>query len=887
MRTLILEAKGIDGVARGNLRELRSDGEASAIRVVPAALTLEVPAPLSGVIVPLDQVPDAVFAGRLVGDGVAIDPTSNEVLSPFAGVLTQLHDSHHAVAVTSDSGIEVLIHVGLDTVALRGRGFTALAKRGSRVEKGQPLLRFEPELLAREARSLITAVIVTNHIKLARLVCAQGMAEAGRSVLLSLELSPQIVVAPAQVAVPTEVLYSPLIKLPNLEGLHARPAAVLANEARQFSSDIRLVRGEDEANGRSVVAVMGLSTKLGQMVRLKASGADAKAAIASLSKLLENGCGEKRGDEPRPVVTKPVALVQPVAPADSAPRHPDERHGVSASPGLAIGRVRQHRGRAIVVPEIGGTLAQEKQRLAAAVIEVAAQLEALRKHGDPFQGQIIGVQLTLLEDPDLEELAGQALAQGKSAPFAWQQAFQAQAARLEKLDNPLLRERAADVRDVGQRLLGRLAGTREITLELREQTILVAEEITPSELAALDRTKLVGLCTTAGSSTSHVAILARSMGVPAISGCEEAILALADGEEVVLDGHRGVLRVRPDEALLAHAGARIKQEAARHAIEVASASADAKTRDGHRVHVVANIGTLEEARLSVAAGAEGVGLLRSEFLFHERTTPPTEEDQCSAYLSIAQAMAPGKPLVIRTLDVGGDKPPAWLPLAREQNPFLGLRGIRVSFAYPDLFREQLRAILRAASQTHADVQVMFPMISSVDELRQARSFLAEEQARIPARIAVGVMIEVPSAVMMAAELAREVDFLSIGTNDLTQYVLAMDRGHPKLARQADGLHPAVVRMIDQTVQGARKHGKRVAVCGGLASSPLAVPLLIGLGLEELSVSVPAVAAAKATVARWTLAECKALAVEALRQETTEGVRALLTDQAEAHASADY
>jgi multiphosphoryl transfer protein len=878
-RSLTLEAKSVDGVAARGEPEPRSGAEPVApVHAVPAEVrTLEVRAPLSGVIVPLESVPDAVFAGRLVGDGVAIDPTSCEVLSPFAGEVTQLHDSHHAVAVTAPGGVEVLIHVGLDTVSLRGRGFTPLVARGARVTSGQPLLRFDPELLAREARSLLTAVIVTNHEKISSLAPAHGFAKAGASVLL--ELGPTSA-APELAVMSGEAVLSGPIQLPNPEGLHARPAAVLASEARRFSSEIRLIRGDDEANARSVVAVMGLSTRQGQIVRVKATGLDALAAVAALTRLIQEGCGERPGDLPRPA----PAASRAIPSAGRAATSPDELAGAPASPGLAIGRVLQHRRRAISVAEAGGDLREERQRLGKATEEVSAQLQLLRSQADPFQAQILGVQLALLEDPDLGEVAQQWLRQGKSAAFAWQQAFTTHAARLEKLDSPLLRERAADVRDVGRRLLALLAGTRETRLLLPEQTILVAEELTPSEMASLERGKLAGLCTTAGSSTSHVAILARSMGVPAICGADEAVLALADGEPALLDGSRGLLRVHPDAALLRKAEEQIAREAVRSKAEQTAARTDARTRDGHRVLVVANIGSLEDARAALAAGAEGVGLLRSEFLFQERTTPPSEDEQAEAYRAIAAVLGRERPLVIRTLDVGGDKPPAWLPLPREQNPFLGLRGIRVSFAWPDLFRAQLRAVLRAADA--GDVQVMFPMVSGLDELRVARSFLAEEQARVPAAVEVGVMIEVPSAVMMAAELAREVDFFSIGTNDLTQYVLAIDRGHPKLARQADGLHPAVLRMIDLTVQGARKHGKRVAVCGGLGSDPLAVPLLVGLGVGELSVSVPAIASVKAALGRWRLDECKALAVAALGLGTTAEVRALLADQAEARASAE-
>ena len=878
--SVTLEAKSSIGVAGDGALEPFASAPALAIRPVaaPAARSLEVIAPLSGVIVPLDSVPDPVFANRMVGDGVSIDPTSCEVLAPFAGEVTQLHDSRHAVAVTSASGVEVLIHVGLDTVGLRGRGFTPLVSRGARVARGQPLLRFDPELLAREARSLLTTVIVTNQESISGLSSSRGFAQAGVSQLLSLQL--RHAGAAAQATGGGElILISDAIALPNQEGLHARPSAVLANEARRFTSKLRLLRGPDGANARSVVALMGLSTKQGQLVRIEAIGADAREAVAALAKLLRDGCGEKPGDAPRP----PPQPLQ-ARTTERSRSSPDQIAALSASPGIAIGRVLQHQRRALLVPEIGGDLDEERNRLGAALGQVSEQLKSLARQADRFQSQILAMQLTLLEDPDLAELAEASLRQGKSAPFAWQQAFTAHAARLERLDNALLRERAADVRDVGRRLLGLLAGTMDSRLQLPENTVLVAEEITPSEMASLDRRNLAGLCTTSGSPTSHVALLARSMGVPAVCGADAAALSLPDGEQVVIDGTRGLLQLRPDAALVAQVKERIGREAGRRKAEEGAAAAPARTRDGARIEVAANIGSLEEARQAVAAGAEGVGLLRSEFLFQEHTTPPTEEEQAGVYRAIAEALGRERPLVIRTFDVGGDKPPAWLPLPREQNPFLGVRGIRVSFAWPELFRAQLRAVLRAAGS--GKVQVMFPMISGLDELRAARSFLAEEQALVPAAVEVGMMIEVPAAALMAEQLAREVDFFSIGTNDLTQYVLAMDRGHPKLGQKADALHPAVLKMIDLTIQGAKKHGKPVAVCGGLASDPLAVPLLIGLGVRELSVSVPAIASVKAVLSRWTMAECKALATAALGLGTTEQVRLLLTDQAEARASAE-
>jgi phosphocarrier protein FPr/phosphocarrier protein len=375
-----------------------------------------------------------------------------------------------------------------------------------------------------------------------------------------------------------------------------------------------------------------------------------------------------------------------------------------------------------------------------------------------------------------------------------------------------------------------------------------------------------------------VAIIARSMGIPAVCGIDEAALALPAGARVVIDGTHGLLKVSPEESFVSKVRERVARQAARREAEKASAFAPARTRDGHRVEVAANVRNAKEAREAMAAGAEGVGLLRSEFLFFDREAAPDEEEQAAAYAGVAEAVGRERPAVIRTLDVGGDKPLPYLPIPREANPFLGLRGVRVSLEYPEAFRTQLRAILRAAPL--GNVHVMFPMVATLDEVRAAKQILAEEQRAVPHALKVGIMIEVPSAAVIAEVLAREVDFFSIGTNDLTQYVLAMDRGHPSLARHADALHPAVLRMIAMTVEGAHEHGKWVGVCGGIASDVLAVPILVGLGVDELSVDIPSIAPVKATISRWSMDACAAAATAVLRLRTTGEVRKYLADRVE-------
>jgi phosphocarrier protein FPr/phosphocarrier protein len=840
-------------------------------RAMPAeAVKVEIVAPLSGVVVPIDSVPDPVFARRMVGDGVAVDPTSSLVLAPVAGDVTQLHSAHHALAITTGDGLEVLIHVGLDTVALAGRGFTPLVRLGDRVERGQALLRLDVEAIAADARSLLTEVVVTPSERVSRLWPARGFVEAGRTVLLTVELAdPAAAAAPAPVG---ETVRTAPVRVLNRVGLHARPAAVLAGEAKKFASAIRLLRGEEGVNAKSVVAIMGLSAQRGEDVAFEATGPDAAAAVARLARLVAEGLGEDLSEAPVPPST-----LRAVPVPRAVPSGPNELAGAPASPGLAVGRVFQRRHATIDVAEHGGTPDQERARFAGAIREAARQIDALERHtNDPGKAAILDVQLALLEDPDLIETTEALLAQGKSAAFAWRDAYVGQAAKLEQLESALMRERAADLRDVGGRLLALLSGVAPTEAEVPEGSILISDDLTPSEVVGFDKKRVLGFCTTTGGSTSHVAILARSMGIPAVCGVEEGALSLPNGARVVIDGSLGYLKVSPDESQVVQVRQRIADQAARSQVEQASAKAPARTRDGHRIEVAANIASVEDAKKAVASGAEGVGLLRTELLFADRETAPSEDEQAAQYGAIAEVLGKDRRFIIRTLDVGGDKPLPYLPLPREQNPFLGMRGIRVSLEYPDLFRAQLRAVLRTAPL--GDVHVMFPMVATLEEVRAAKQLLAEEQRTIQRAVKVGIMIEVPSAAVIVELLAREVDFFSIGTNDLTQYTLAMDRGHPKLARHADALHPAVLRMMAMTVEGAHEHGKWVGVCGGLASDRLAVPLLVGLGVDELSVSLPSIAGVKATIGQWRLRDCLDLATDVLRCRTTEEVRAMLASQ---------
>ena len=438
-------------------------------------------------------------------------------------------------------------------------------------------------------------------------------------------------------------------------------------------------------------------------------------------------------------------------------------------------------------------------------------------------------------------------------------------------------ERVDDLLDLESQVLLTLNGEAPIVVRnLPERAILLAEDLKPSQLVSLDATRLAGICLAAGGPTSHVAILAAAMGIPALVALGPAVLDIAEGAWLVLDAEQGNLATAPDQTALAAAEQTLAARQQRKQAERAAAHADCRTADGMRIEVFANLGSLAEAQVAMTHGAEGCGLLRTEFLFLERDAPPDEDEQLQQYQGIATVLD-GRPLVIRTLDIGGDKPIPYLPLPVEANPALGLRGVRTSLWRPDLLRVQLRAILRV--QPVGQCRVLLPMITDTAEIRAVRRMIDEvrRELRFTGSIAVGAMIETPAAALLAERVANEVEFLSIGTNDLTQYTLAMDRGHSELAHRIDGLHPAVLRLIATTVAAAEKHSRFVAVCGGLASEPAAVPVLLGLGVHELSVVPTLVPQLKSLIRTLTLDACRSLAQRAVTLDTAEAVRALVND----------
>lgn len=842
---------------------------------------LSIKAPLSGVLVPLDTVPDPVFSQKMVGDGIAIDPVSEVLLAPCAGTVVQMHPAGHAVTVRSNEGLEILVHIGIDTVKLKGEGFEPLVQVGQSVEQGDNLIKFSADILARKAKSLLSMVIFTNEEVIHKLTFSEGMVQTGADEIASVELSSD---EEDEDGGEEKEFVSETIIIPNPTGLHARPSAVLANLCKRFEAKVQLQKGSERANARSVVGIMGLEVGKGDKVQLVARGPQAEAALEALVPQLREGLGEEGAV---PVVMRGAdAKAEPEEPVLLPPRSGDESLliGVAASPGIGVGKVFQLREQEIEVdPNPSGPPEKERTVLNRAIGSSIRELEALvaRLHGeaDPSKAAIFAAHQELLEDPDLLDLAESSIAKGLSAAAAWKKAYQLHAERLANLRNELLAARANDLRDVGRRVLSKLVDSVEAQREIPEGSILIAEDLTPSDTANLDRKRVLGFCTTAGGATSHVAILARSLGLPAIAGIEARALDIPEGTRVILFGGKGQLKVDPSDDLVGAVQETQKKREERRKVHLERAAETAETTDGHRVEVAVNVGGVSEAEDALKLGAEGVGLLRSEFLFLERSFAPNEEEQFETYSAVAKALGDDKPVIIRTLDVGGDKPLPYLPIPLEENPFLGQRGIRVLLNRPEIFRPQIRAILRASE--FGKMHIMFPMITTVSEFRMAKQVVREEEKKLGIDpIPVGLMIEVPAAAMCAEILAKEADFFSVGTNDLTQYTLAMDRGHPQLAAKIDGLSPAVLRLIKRTVDAAHANDCWVGVCGGIAGEPQAIPILVGLGVDELSVGLPLIPAVKARIREYSLEECQKLAAQALDMEDASDVRALCPDSLE-------
>jgi multiphosphoryl transfer protein len=684
------------------------------------------------------------------------------------------------------------------------------------------------------------------------------------------------------------------ITVANRLGLHARPAARFVQTVGQYDATVtaeNVTVPAGPASARSLNGVATLGVQQGHEVLVKASGRQAPQVLAALRDLAEEDFGEP-AVPPGPAASEASGadLALPgtrISEARAGVRPADGTllRGIAGSPGLAIGGAVHLQQATVEVPrEPAADPDAELARLDAALQATRQQVQAARdsvaaRTGEQYDASIFDAHLLFLSDEALLEPARTRIREGRNAADAWDSAVADVAWKWQQLTDSYQRERVQDLDSIRTEVLGHLLGARRG--ELGGTGIVVAGELTPADTAGFDPAVVKGIATAMGGPTSHAAILARALGIPAVLGLGPDILLVPEGTQLLLDGERGSVQVAPGQADLAAAGQAEQQR--RQAGERARrrAAEPAITADGTKIEVAANAGSPEDVRHAVEAGADGIGLLRTEFLFLAASHLPTETEQAAVYADLADVLA-GRPMIIRTMDVGADKPLPYLPREAEPNPALGQRGIRLGLARTDVLLAQLRAVLRVAAGH--PVKLMFPMVATSREVHaalglvgEARRELAAEGVAVPAEGAmeVGIMIEVPAAALTAVRLAPDVDFFSVGTNDLTQYTLAADREVSAVADLSDALHPAVLILIGQAAAAAAAAGRWTGVCGELAADPLAVPLLLGLGVRELSVSAAAIASVKETVRATDLSAAAELARQAVDLPSADAVRELV------------
>ena len=752
-----------------------------------------------------------------------------------------------------------------------GQGVVVLMDLGSAVLSAELAL----DMLAAEVRdrTLLCPAPLVEGLVVAAVAAAGGAAPADVAAeavgSLAAKQSHVAVPEPASDAGPgagtePDALVA-VVKILNAHGLHARPAARLVQEARFFDARVEL-RNLDTGAGpvpaTSLSRVATLGALCGHRVELSATGSQAREARDHLVAL-----AERRFDEAEHAVTD----VAPPARSEGA---------LAASPGIAIGPAFLLSSSDVVIPdEVAADPAAEWRRVRGAIAEVRRDLQRIRaisaRENGEAEARIFDAHLMLLDDTDLVDDVRARIDAGAAAPRAWADATTQVESQFATVEDVYLRDRAADVHAVGQQVARALTGATPSRIE--GEGILLADDLLPAQVAELDLDRVTGLVLASGSPTSHSAILARARAIPAVVGAGPSVLAVAPGSIVALDGATGELHLDPADDLLD--ALRVADERARAKAAAARADAHLPALTGDRVEVLvgANLGSVEDARAAAANGADVAGLVRTEFLYLGREDPPGVDEQVEVYRAMAQALG-GRRLTLRTLDVGGDKPLPFAAQPAEANPFLGMRGIRLALAERSLLEQQLTAFVTVAHET--PVSVMFPMVSTVAELADARRCLDDAVTAVgrgrPDGLQVGIMVEVPAAALKAAAFAPYVDFFSIGTNDLTQYTLAAERGNASVASIGDPLDPAVLQLIDGVCRAAGDD-VLVAVCGELAAEERAAGLLVALGVRELSVAPPSVAAVKQAVRETACAGDSGLVDRCLSASGPAEVRQLLDD----------
>ncbi|GGG04320.1 MULTISPECIES: phosphoenolpyruvate--protein phosphotransferase [Cysteiniphilum] len=822
-------------------------------------------APVNGFIVELDQVPDPVFAQKMVGNGFAIEPLDQNIYSPVTGIVKNIAKTKHAITIATESGYDVLIHLGLESVTLNGEGIDVHVSLNDQVDINTLLLSFDLSTISKKIKSLITPVIITDYQEDDLLLKVKGRCSA-QTPIISLDSTVHNDSNKPVLKTQDQIFVTRSIIINNPHGLHARPAALLAHTLKSFDATAIIYKNDSSADVKSLVALMGLNIQLNDKITLTVSGEDAEKAACALEEALVN------------FVDDHIAEAQPTkSELNQTKVNGNQYLGISAAKGIVIGELRRINEESFnYADEANVPEAQELERFTLAKEKHEKQLSAqMTTHAhDKTKHAMLGAHIALLNDANINSSVIKFLAQGKTAEYAWDHAILESITILEKTQNTLLQERVADLKDIRKQVLYILTNGTPTKTHYSKPTILIADEFTLSDILEADQ-NVVGFISTKGGRTSHVAIIANNNNLPLLIQVDSSLFNHC-AQYVILNATDGYALINPDFDTMTQYQAKIATLNDALALMRAKATEPAKTKDDHTIHCYMNIKSAEGCLNFAQSGAEGVGLFRSEFIFYDRLSAPTEDEQLSIYNEVLDATN-DTPIIIRTLDAGGDKQIDYLNMPHEMNPFLGVRGIRLCLKHPEILRTQLRAIIRTQN---ANAHIMLPMITNIAEFRQVKAIYEEERLKLGISIKqpLGIMVEVPSVIFQAELFAKEVDFMSIGTNDLTQYLLAMDREHDALAAEIDHLHPAVIHAINKVNIAAQKHNTKLSICGLMAADQEALAILIGLGIKHLSMRSNMLAENKALIRRLKLTDCQQLAQQALTLESAEAVRILVRQQ---------
>lgn len=824
--------------------------------------TLEVFSPVSGTVIPLSQVPDPVFSEKMLGDGAAIDPVENFVFAPFDGKVINLNKNLHAITL-SNGKLEVLVHIGLETVQLKGKGFKAHVQDGATITKGQKLIEFDKDFILKNAPSAWVICVVTAPMD-TPVVLREGATKTGQR-LFTVGAGNTT----AQDASGTAVLRSEPVTIVNPNGLHARPAGVLAQAAKKFPFTLTLHKGDHSCDAKSVVGIMSLALNAQDTLVICAhttEEAKAKEAIKVLTDLINSGLGEKgavpSGNTAPAAATAPVTLK---AKAGTPVK------GLCACSGLAEGKTFLFKHEEVSFRENSSNRDDEKMLFEDCQLVLAETLkQKVENAANKSEKAITNAHLEMLQDPFLSQETLNLIAQGKTAAYSFNEAVRKSIDLLRQTGSTFLTERIADFKDLRRQMILLLNGQKDTSYTFEKGSIILAEDLLPSDISHFGE-EVCGVVLTHGSPTAHVSILLRNKNVPTLVATGADFAEVPNGTVSFVDGTEGVLYLAPSDKDAQELHTRCVRAHEEEKANREKRFAAAATKDGTKVEIGGNINSEEDAKIACESGADSLGLVRTEFLFLQEVEAPAEEKQYKEYQGIVSAMK-DKPVTLRTLDIGGDKPVRYLTIAPEENPMLGSRGVRIYDDNLDLFRTQVRAMLRV--KPTSALRIMLPMVGFPAEMQHFRQIIEGEKQKlgVKEKVQIGMMVEIPAAALMAEQFAQYADFFSLGTNDLTQYTLAIDRGHKVLSTQADGLSPAVLHLIGLTCSGAEKYNRPVAVCGAMAGDLQAVPLLIGLGVRELAVGAGAIAGVKALVRRLRLADCQEAASQALYLSSAKEVR---------------